>query len=430
MLTLDRSRATPFLADGARADLQPRLEAAHRAVLEGTGAGADMRAWRPLVMEPDEAVLGRVEEVAAEVRERADVLLCIGIGGSYLGAQAVTDALTPYFPSDGGGPEVLFAGHHLSPQYHRELLDYLRGKSVYVNVISKSGSTLEPSLAFRFARRLVEEEFGDADRRIIATTGPEGGLLNPLVEERGYRRFVIPDGVGGRFSVLTPVGLLPVAAAGLDIRALVTGAGDVLRGLEDAGSGPGDNPALDYAADRFLLHEQGYKTEILAVFEPKLAGIGAWWQQLFGESEGKEGRGLFPATVQYTTDLHSLGQYVQQGQRTLVETFLMVEDGEDGPAPQEEPGDPDRLNYLAGKPYAEINRAAYEATAAAHAEGGVPNWTLTLPRLDARAVGACLGFFEHAVAVSGYLLGVNPFDQPGVENYKQKMFSKLGRPPR
>ncbi len=427
MLTLDRSRVTPFLDGGARADLRPPLEAAHRTALEGTGAGADMLAWRPLVMEPDEAVLSRVEEVAAEVRERADVLLCIGIGGSYLGAQAVVDALTPYFP-DGDGPEVLFAGHHLSPGYHRELLDHLRGKSVYVNVISKSGSTLEPSLAFRFARRLVEDAFDDADRRILVTTGPEGGLLNPLVEERGYRKFTIPDGVGGRFSVLTPVGLLPIAAAGLDVRALVQGAGDALRELEDAGSGPGDNPALDYAADRFLLHEAGYKTEILAVFEPRLTGIGAWWQQLFGESEGKGERGLFPAVVQYTTDLHSLGQYVQQGQRTLVETFLMVGDGEVGPTPQEEPGDPDRLNYLAGKPYAEINRAAYEATAAAHAEGGVPNWTLTLPRLDAHSVGGCLGFFEHAVAVSGYLLGVNPFDQPGVENYKQKMFSKLGRP--
>jgi len=427
MLALDRSRVTPFLPDGARADLAPRLAAAHRQVLDGTGPGAEMLGWRPLVLRPDAAVLDAVDEAAREVRDRAEVLLCIGIGGSYLGAEAVLRALSPYFGAASGarasGPEVLFAGHHLSPAYHTQLLEHLEGKSVYVNVISKSGGTLEPALAFRFARRFLEDRFDDAERRVFVTTGPSGGSLNPLAEEKGYRRFVIPDGVGGRFSVLTPVGLLPIAAAGHDFRALFDGAAEATRALE-----PEDgNAALDYAADRYLLHEAGYATEIMAVFEPRLAPFGAWWQQLFGESEGKEGKGLFPAVVQYTTDLHSLGQYVQEGQRNLVETFLLAADDGDGPVVLEEPGDPDGLNYLAGKPFAEVNRNAYEGTAEAHKEGSVPNWTLTLPRIDAPSLGAAIAFFQHAVSVGGYLLGVNPFDQPGVEAYKQKMFELLGK---
>ena len=422
MIRLDRQYVTSFLDADARSALRPRVEAAHRTVLDGFGAGGDMLAWRDLVLRPDHDLLAEIADVAAEIRDRADVLVCIGIGGSYLGAQAVIEALTPYFDS-GEGPEIVFAGHHLSPGYHEELLGYLEGKSVYANVISKSGGTLEPSLAFRLVRTFIEDHFDDAEQRIVVTTGPEGGLLNPLRDEKGYRKFVIPDGVGGRFSVLTPVGLLPIAAAGLDIEALLSGAGDATRELEN----PDGNAALDYAADRYLLHEAGYKTEVLAVFEPKLHGVGSWWQQLFGESEGKESKGLFPVVVQYTTDVHSLGQYVQQGQRSLVESFLWVEDAGEGRTVKEAEGNPDQLNYLAGKTYAEINRSAYEATAEAHAEGGVPNWTITVPRLDARSVGELIAFYEHAVAVSGYLLEVNPFDQPGVENYKQKMFSRLGR---
>ena len=422
MLALDRSRVTPFLDDAASRELRPRVEAAHRAVLEGTGAGSEWLGWRDLALRPDEQVLADVEEVAAEIRERADVLLCIGIGGSYLGAEAVISALCPYF-GPASGVEVRFAGHHLSPAYHRELLEWLDGKSVYVNVISKSGSTLEPALAFRFVRRFMEEHFADASRRIIVTTGPSGGLLNPLADEKGYRRFVIPDDVGGRFSVLTPVGLLPIAAAGFDIAALLNGAGESMRRLEKVDG----NPALEYVADRFLLHETGYTTEVMAVLEPRLAAFGSWWQQLFGESEGKEHKGLFPAVVQYTTDLHSLGQYVQDGQRNLVETFLLEEQKGAPLTIYEEEGDPDGLNYLAGKTYGAANRAAYAGTAEAHREGGVPNWTITLPSLDEDAIGQAIAFFEHAVAVSGYLLQVNPFDQPGVEAYKQKMFELLGR---
>ncbi|NNF59432.1 MAG: glucose-6-phosphate isomerase [Rhodothermaceae bacterium] len=423
MLTLDRRHVTDFLNAETRGALAPRVRDAHRTLLNASGAGGSETVWRTMLLDPNDALLADLAQTAAEIRERADVLLCIGIGGSYLGAQAVIDALTPTLLKP-DGPEILFAGHHLSPRYHTELFKYLDGKSVYVNVISKSGSTLEPSLAFRFARQFVEERFDDPGRRIIVTTGPEGGLLNPLRDANGYRKYVIPDGVGGRFSVLTPVGLLPIAAAGIDIRSLFYGAVDLARTLNAPDA---EHAALDYAADRYLFHETGYKTELMAVMEPRLKGIGAWWQQLFGESEGKQHRGLFPSVAQYTTDLHSLGQYVQQGQRTLVELFLRVE-GTQGPVVSELADNTDQLNYLAGKSYAAINEVAYEATAEAHAEGDVPNWTLTLGHLDAQTIGAVLYFFEHAVSVSGYLLDVNPFNQPGVENYKQKMFSRLGRP--
>lgn len=424
MLTLDRRHVLPFLPADARDALDARLQAAHRAILDGSGAGGEMLGWRHLLLKPDAAILAQVEEVAAEIRQEADVLLCVGIGGSYLGAQAVIEALSPYFPRERSGPEVLFAGHHLSPAYHRELLAYLEGKRVYVNVISKSGTTLEPAVAFRFARRLVDAQGGDAARRIIATTDAAKGVLRTLADERGYRTFVIPDDVGGRFSVQTPVGLLPIAVAGHDVRALLGGAAHAARELTAFERG---HPAFAYAADRFLLHEAGYKTEVLAVFEPRLRAFGAWWQQLFGESEGKEGKGLFPTVAVYTSDLHSLGQYVQQGQRVLAELFLAA-GGPAGPVVRAEEGDPDKLNYLAGKSFAEINAVAHAATAEAHAEGGVPNWTLTLGRLDAETLGEAIYFFEHAVAVGGYLLGVNPFDQPGVENYKQKMFARLGAP--
>jgi glucose-6-phosphate isomerase len=419
-ILLDRSRALPFLTD--REALDAPVLRAHQRVLSGQTASPEMLGWHHLLLKPDDALLESIQQTAEEIRERADVLLCIGIGGSYLGAEAVLQALRSPFASD--GPEILFAGHHLSPSYHADLFRYLDGKSVYINVISKSGTTLEPALAFRFARRFLEERFEDAPRRIIATTDARRGALKTLATEQGYRSYVIPDSVGGRFSVLTPVGLLPIAAAGIDIRSLFYGAVASAREILTADA---SHPALQYAADRFAFHEQGFATEILSVMEPRLRGLGAWWQQLFGESEGKDGKGLFPVVLQYTTDLHSVGQYVQAGKRTLVETFLRIADDASGLEVQPEPGDPDGLNDLAGKRYGEINRHAYAGTADAHAEGGVPNWTLTLPRLDAETVGRLLHFYEHAVAIGGTLLGVDPFNQPGVETYKQKMFSLLGR---
>ena len=426
-LSLDRSRALPFLvADGPdRSELDARVLDAHRAVLDGTTRSPEMLGWRDMLLAPDDALIESVQSVADEVRERADVLVCVGIGGSYLGAQAVIEALDPYFGKE--GPEVLFAGHHLSADYHEQLLAHLEGKSVYVNVISKSGTTLEPALAFRFLRQHLEATTDDAARRIIATTDASEGILRDLADAEGYRTYVVPDSVGGRFSVLTPVGLLPIAAAGHDVRSLFYGAVGAARELSDASEAALAHPALQYAGDRYAFHERGYTVEALAVMEARLRGLGFWWQQLFGESEGKEGKGLFPVSLQYTTDLHSVGQYVQEGKRMIVETFLRVDDADAGRRISARADSPDGLGYLDGKTMGEANLRAYEGTAEAHREGGVPNWTLTLPRVDADALGEAIYFFEHAVAVSGTLLGVDPFDQPGVEAYKKKMFRLLGR---
>ncbi len=434
MIRLATENARSFFDARALEDAARRARSAHETLLEGSGAGSDMLGWRRLLEDPNDALLEDLEATAEEIRREADVLLCIGIGGSYLGAQAVIEALTPYFSgSEFESPELrtqnselrtLFAGHHTSGTYLRELLEALDGKSVYVNVISKSGTTLEPALAFRLVRRWLAERVEDADRRIIVTTDPSEGALNRLRAERGYRKYDIPRDVGGRFSVLTPVGLLPIAAAGIDIRSLFYGAVSACERLQEAEG----NPALEYAGLRALLLEDGYEVETLAVFEPRLSGLGAWWQQLFGESEGKEGTGLFPATAQYSTDLHSLGQYMQQGSRIVAETFVMAErDGGDLAIPETQ-DNLDGLNYLAGRTLSEVARKAYQGTAEAHTEGGVPNMTVWIDRIAPGAVGELLYFFEHAVAVSGYLLQVNPFDQPGVEDYKNAMFRLLGRP--
>lgn len=428
MLRLDYTPALEFLEDRSLDPIRGRIDEAHRMLVEGRGAGSEFVGWRDLLLRPNDALLEDIETTAEEIRREADVLVCIGIGGSYLGARAVIQALTPYFPAgaaaDRPRTEILFAGHHMSGAYLRELLAYLDGKSVYVNVVSKSGTTLEPALAFRFLRQWLEERFEDADRRIIITTDPSEGALNELQHDHHYKKYEIPPSVGGRFSVLTPVGLLPIAVAGIDVRSLFYGAVDACRRYGSTEN----NPALDYAGMRSRLLRQGYAVELLAVFEPRLSGIGAWWQQLYGESEGKEGTGLYPSTLQYSTDLHSVGQYVQEGQRILVETFLMLEqDGGELPVPASE-DNLDKLNYLSGRTMQEINRKAYEGTAKAHGAGGVPVMTLWMDRLTAENVGECLYFFEHAVGVSGYLLGVNPFDQPGVEAYKKEMFRLLGRP--
>lgn len=435
MIRLDDQSARRFLEDGALEQLQPHLHAAHEAVLRKSGAGREFLGWRDLLLNPNDALLEDLEATAGEIRDRADVFLCIGIGGSYLGAKALIEALTPYFRptsatsdslfASGRTPEVLFAGHHMSGAYLRELMGYLEGKSVYVNVISKSGTTLEPALAFRFLRTWLEQHFPDASRRIVVTTDPTEGALNQLRQQHGYKKYEIPPDVGGRFSALTPVGLLPMAVAGIDIRSLFYGAVAACRSTP---SSDVDHPALRYAALRYLLLHQGYPVEALAVFEPRLYSLGGWWQQLFGESEGKEHRGIFPVAVQYSTDLHSLGQYVQEGQRILMETFLMVEQDE-GDLPVPDTGrDPDGLGYLAGQTMRHINRQAYEGTAKAHTDGGVPNMTLWMDQINAATLGELLYCFEHAVAVGGYLLGVNPFNQPGVEAYKKEMFRLLGRP--
>lgn len=441
MIRLDDRRAQSFLSDEGYGALWPEVENAHQAVLNKTGAGSDMLGWRDLLLDPDDALLEEIEQTADHLRRHADILLCLGIGGSYLGARAVIRALTPYLAShppdasaaddtDGRSatpsqpPEVRFAGHHTSGSYLRELLEDLEGQSVFVNVISKSGTTLETALSFRIVRDWMTREYDNPHERILITTDKEQGALNALHETHGfYKKYVIPDDVGGRFSVLTPVGLVPIAAAGIDIRSFFYGAVVACERLNESA----DHDALRYAALRYLLLQEGYTVEALAVFEPKLSQIGRWWQQLFGESEGKENSGLFPAVVQYTTDLHSLGQYMQEGKRTVMETFLLPERAPDSLHIPSTANDLDGLGYVADKTMADVTRAAYDGTAEAHADGGVPNATISFEEIAPGPIGELLYFFEHAVAVSGYLLGVNPFDQPGVEAYKQEMYERLGR---
>ncbi len=428
MLRLDYEHISPFV-DPAALDRQlVAAREAHRLLLEKSGPGGDATGWRDLLIHPDYALLEDIAETARRIQNEAEILICIGIGGSYLGAEAVMQALSPTFRGHADVPEILFAGHHMSGAYLHDLLEYIQGKSVFVNVISKSGRTLEPAIAFRCVRQYLEENFHDANTRIIVTTDPEKGALNTLRTTRGYKKYVIPEDVGGRFSVLTPVGLLPIAVAGVDIRALFNGAADALTQL----ASPNDNPALAYAALRSVLLQKGLSIDLLSVFEPALYGFGRWWQQLFGESEGKNGTGLFPFVAQYSTDLHSIGQYVQEGQRSLMETFLMVEQTGQALAVPEEPAsgsaDLDGLGYLAGRSLQAINRAAWQGVAQAHADGGAPNLTLWLEEISPTCLGEAIYFFEHAVSVSGYLLGVNPFDQPGVEAYKKEMFKRLGKP--
>ncbi len=428
MITLDTDRINSFLGESAPGE--PNRETvlrAHAQLKSGSGPGSSFLGWRDLLLDPNDALLEDIVSTAARVRQNADVLVCVGIGGSYLGARAVISALTPYLEESDEKTEILFAGHHMSGAYMQELLAYLEGKSVFVNVISKSGTTLEPALAFRFLRDWLERNFEDADDRVIVTTDPEKGALNALRSDHPYKKYVIPPDVGGRFSVLTPVGLLPIAVAGVDIRSLFYGARAMCTDLE-AVSTDGYHPALAYAELRSRLYARGYTIEALAVFEPKLSDFAGWWQQLYGESEGKDKKGIFPVGVQYSTDLHSLGQYMQDGRRQLLETFLMVRLDKSTIRVAKDSDNLDGLNYLAGKAYSEINLRAYEGTSEAHEDGGLPNMTIWLDQLTPAAIGELIYFFEHAVAVSGYLLGVNPFDQPGVEAYKKAMFRLLGRP--
>ncbi len=424
MISFDYSQSLGFLPKGAQEAMRPRARKAHSSLVEGTGQGSEFLGWRELLLSPDDALIGDIEQLAVRIREEADVFLSIGIGGSYLGARAVIDALTPYFRTEESGPEILFAGTDMSGAYLKDLLAYLEGKSVFVNVISKSGTTLEPAIAFRLLREWMERTFDDADDRIIITTDPHKGALNALLDTHSYRKYVIPSNVGGRFSVMTPVGLLPIAVAGIDIRSFFYGAVDACREYSSAE----DNPSIQYGALRSLFLERGFSTEVLATFEPALDAIGSWWQQLYGESEGKSHNGLFPVSLRYSTDLHSLGQYVQDGKRNIIETFLLVKDDGGDISVDNDESNLDGLNYLVGKPLTHINRKAYEGTARAHIEGGVPVMTLEIPDLSADSLGRLLYFFQHGVSVSGYLLRINPFDQPGVEAYKKEMFRLLGKP--
>ena len=396
----------------------------------GTGPGNDFLGWLTL---PDDIAeqLDRIEETAGYLQSVSDTTVVIGIGGSYLGSRAVIEGLTNAFSSFRKAKfhDVIFAGQNICEDYMADLLELLDERDYSIVVISKSGVTTEPAIAFRIIRDHLEKKIGtgEAAKRIIVITDAKKGALRPLAELHGYRTFVIPDNIGGRYSVLTPVGLLPIAVSGIDIRELVRGAGSMLeltRDNHDAAS----NPALLYASARNLLLKTGRPVEIQVGFTPRLHYFSEWWKQLYGESEGKEGKGIFPAAVDMTTDLHSLGQYIQEGQRILFETFISVGKPDKTVTIPEENDDSDQLNYLAGQRLSEVNHNAEAGTMLAHYDGNVPIITVSIPKLDAFYMGQLIYFYEIACAISGYILGVNPFNQPGVEEYKRNMFALLNKP--
>jgi glucose-6-phosphate isomerase len=413
--------------------LQPIVDDLHRRLHSGQVPGGDFLGWLHLPSRTLEEGVDDLLSAAAEIRDQADALVVIGIGGSYLGARAAFEWCLPEMynqlpAAKRQGPELYFAGNHMSADSLQDLLHVLEGKRVCLNVISKSGTTTEPAVAFRVLRAWLQEQIGEAEakRRIFVTTDSTRGALRQLADAEGYRSFVIPDDVGGRYSVLTPVGLLPLAAVGIDIRELLAGAATAEQSLST--SDLGANAAYRYAAVRNVLYRRGKTTEILAYYEPALRQFAEWWKQLFGESEGKDGKGIYPSSLSFTTDLHSLGQYVQEGFRNLFETVIRVETLASDIRIPSDPKLDDGLEYLAGRPLTWVNDQARLATALAHADGGVPNLLVTVADRSPRALGELFYFFELACAMSGLLLGVNPFNQPGVEAYKKNMFALLGKP--
>nr|WP_106784347.1 glucose-6-phosphate isomerase [Lysinibacillus timonensis] len=380
--------------------------------------------WVNAPLEDNGELIRSIEAVASEIKLKADVLVVVGIGGSYLGAKAIQDALTPYFGTHENGIEVIYAGQNLSGTYIHQLLNSLENKEVYVNVISKSGSTMEPALAFRVIRKYMESRYGDESiERIIVTTDLEKGLLKDMADKHNYRTFDIPQNIGGRYSVLTPVGLLPIAVAGIDIHQLLEGAKRAATELKE--DSLEKNESYRYAAIRHELYNLGYKVELLASFEPGLSNIHEWWKQLFGESEGKEQKGILPVTSNFSTDLHSIGQFIQEGSPILFETLLHFNELEDDYIVPSDSRNEDLLNYLSNRSFNEINTISKRGTAIAHAEGGVPVLQIELDRLDAFHIGYLIYFYMKACAMSGYLIEVNPFDQPGVEAYKKKIIQLL-----
>ncbi len=429
MIRIDTSTVRSFLKSESLELAQKLSVESLKAVQTKTGKGPEWLGWRDILANPNDALLNQIESLAEDIRREADVFVVCGIGGSYLGAKAVIDALGSFFPVK--GPEIVYAGHHMSGRYLKELIAYLntpkhdgKPKSVFVNVISKSGTTTETAIAFRVLREWVHENFpNDATKRIICTTSATGGALNRIIDANGYKKFILPDDIGGRFSVLTPVGLLPIAAAGHDIRALYYGAVSAFREYESDASS-----LLDYTSVRTALYNDGYAIDVISTFEPELTSIGGWMQQLMGESEGKNHKGLYPAIHTYSTDLHSLGQMVQDGQRNMFETFLVVDQDEVGFVVDTDDENHDGLNYLSGKTLHDINSKALQGTTQAHIAGGVPVIQVHLSRVDEDTIGSLLYFLELATAVYVYNLGENPFDQPGVEDYKKAMFKLLGKP--
>ncbi|MBR1712861.1 MAG: glucose-6-phosphate isomerase [Alloprevotella sp.] len=425
-ITIDSQKAAQFLPQGAVASIKNEVKAAHQALEDGTSPGSDFLGWLHLPASITPEILTDLQGTARQLRESCDVIVVAGIGGSYLGARAVIEALKNQFEEL--TPRILFAGNNISEDYLAELQEYLSGKRFGIINISKSGTTTETALAFRLLRAQLEKQLGReaARKRIVAITDAVKGAARTTADKEGYKSYVIPDNVGGRFSVLTPVGLLPIACAGMDIEALVKGAQDMETLARTAPYA--ENPVHQYAAMRNLLYRDGKKIEILANFQPKLHYIAEWWKQLYGESEGKDKLGIFPASVDLTTDLHSMGQWIQDGERSIFETVISVAE------PEREvrvPGDEenlDGLNFLAGKRVDEVNKMAELGTQLAHVDGGVPNLRIVLPRLTEYYIGQLLYFFELGCGISGNVLGVNPFNQPGVESYKKNMFALLDKP--
>ena len=406
-------------------DLQAKVNEVHKMIHEKTGAGNDFLGWLDWPESYDKAEYQRVIASSNKIRKQSDVLVVIGIGGSYLGAKAGMEFLKVPFQKE--TLEVIFAGHQMSGSYLKHLVDYLADKDFSMNVISKSGTTTEPAIAFRVLKQLIEEKYGkeEAKERIYATTDKARGALYALAKENGYEMFVIPDDIGGRFSVLTPVGLLPLACAGADTDQMLKGAKDAM--VRFSNPDMATNEAYVYATTRYLLYTMGKKIEMLVGYEPRLLFVNEWWKQLYGESEGKDHKGLFVASAGFSTDLHSLGQYIQDGERHLFETVLKVEQLDADIVIPSDEGNLDQLNYLAGKTLSYVNEQALKGTMMAHQDGQVPNILLTLPNLDSYTFGYLVYFFEIACALSAYLIDVNPFNQPGVEAYKKNMFALLGK---
>lgn len=430
-LSFDLSQASSFLHPHELDFLAGQTEAAARLLESKQGPGNDFLGWLDLPMDYDRLEFQAVLEAAARIRSQSEVLVVIGIGGSYLGAQAALTFLQHSFHNNlpagrRDGPEIYFAGTNLSGTYLQHLIELIGDRDFSVNVVSKSGTTTEPAIAFRLFKDLLEKKYGKtgARERIYATTDGERGALKKLADQEGYATFLVPDDVGGRFSVLTAVGLLPIAAAGIDIKALMEGA----EAAQTRFHAPfADNACYQYAAARNALHRKGRDIELLIHYEPRFFHLAEWWKQLYGESEGKDGKGIFPASAGFTTDLHSLGQYIQDGKRHLFETLLELENPGGALLIPSDPQDLDGLNYLAGKNVDYVNQKAMEGTLEAHVDGGVPNLRIRIPEATPFHLGYLFFFFEKACAVSGYMLGVNPFDQPGVEAYKKNMFRLLGK---
>ncbi|WP_028612144.1 glucose-6-phosphate isomerase [Paenibacillus harenae] len=429
----DYSKALAFVGQHEIDYMADSVRLAHEQLHNGTGAGSDYLGWIDLPANYDKEEFARIQKAAGKIKSDSEVLIVIGIGGSYLGARAAIEMLSHSFynilpKEERKTPQVLFAGNNISSTYVTHLLQLVEGRDWSINVISKSGTTTEPAIAFRVFRAALEKKYGkeEARKRIYATTDREKGALKKLSKEEGYESFVIPDDVGGRYSVLTAVGLLPIAAAGIDIEAMMKGAADASK--EYSNPDLAENEAYQYAAARNALYRKGKATEILVNYEPSLHFVSEWWKQLFGESEGKDFKGIFPAAVDFSTDLHSMGQFIQEGNRNIFETVIQVNEVAEQIAIEHDAADLDGLNFLTGKTMDFVNKKAFEGTLLAHTDGQVPNFIVNIADMSPYSFGYLVYFFEKACGISGYLMGVNPFDQPGVEAYKKNMFALLGKP--